>query len=229
MQIIVSRLTEHGETKIARAIRIATESAQEALKHNMETVVLPMVSKGAPSPDLEKEMLISGDSPRGRIGRHYQAGGADNFIEFNRDNLQDAILNDNVNMRLDGHVIWAETGHTKEINLKTAIYWTRMGKSRTVHRSEPFKHGRLLIPGGRTYMDSGFVQAVEFGGTWLVDSRGDWPLQPEEGVFVDTMVKTVEPCGMYGRILQDTVTLKVMRINIGRYVKDNVRFNLGAI
>ncbi len=207
-------LTRKGIAKINRAVKRAKIAAQEALQHNIETVLIPAIVKRAPSRSAEEIILVRGEE--GRIGFRYRTGGADSYIEELRQPLKDSIRQDYVRTYIRGDRIIAETGHADIINEMSKLYW-RVASARGGTRvTNPFYDSNSSHPN--------YVQAVEFGGTWIVTPRGHYPLRPEPNVIRDIVVKTVHPWRMYGGAIRDQVIRRRMIANIKRYIKSEVQF-----
>lgn len=209
-------LSQKGILKINRIIKRAKIAAREALEHNVETTLLPAIAKRAPNKHDEERILVRGEE--GRIGFRYRSGGADSYIEELRQPLKDSIKQDYVRTYVNGNMIIAETGHADIINEMSKLYWRVAGGYGGTRKTNPFYDSNSSHPN--------YVQAIEFGGVWVVTSRGHYPLRPEPNIIRDIMVKTVHPWRMYGGAVRDRVIRRRMIANIRRYVKGEVQFEV---
>jgi hypothetical protein len=178
-------LTPAGQLKINSVIRAAIQGAEIGLFRAVEAM-RDRAAAIAPSPTEEAELLSAG-TPDGGFFGGATIGTPWAFLREGMVPVQEAIRTDPIVVERAGgatSLVQASTGSVSRISARTGFSW--MTRSRGVQ-------------GPTLPYDRQWLYALEFGGAWEVTPRGDWQLEPEEGIFASRMHKTVAPRAMYSR------------------------------
>lgn len=196
-------LTAKGDAKIA-AIMAAATAAMEIGIARETADVRRRIAQRAPDPAEEAEIVSSGEAVgAGTIGtpeagRFQRLGG--------EVSLREAIETDIIEVESTGLQATGATGSAARINVRTSFEWST--RSRGIQGpSFPWNHH--------------YVEAMEYGGTWLVLPRGHWALEPEPGVVASKMIKTLPPRHMFTG--EKAASAPQMRSRMVATIRDAVR------
>jgi hypothetical protein len=173
-------LTAKGRKKLQDAQRVARQALQTRLR--IEALATKKLAAAfAPSEAEEAELLSRGESVE--TGQVVGTPSGGRFERGGYASLGAAIEEDDITMLARGPVVVAETGHPSRINERTGFYWGTRSRGRQ---------------GPTLPFDEHYVEAMEFGGIWIVIPRGPWGLEPEDGFTTMRMDKTLPPRRMFG-------------------------------
>lgn len=190
-------LTAKGLKKLRDAMQAAAEAAQIGVFREMQGLRAEVASR-APSSEEEGVLLSRGvnTNQAGGIGFGIGLIGTPEGGRFIRQgemvSIREAIGQEPIKTRRQLDRIMAGIGDPTTINAKTGFFWNTR------------KRG---IQGPTLPFNRAYVQALENGGlVWRVVPRPENRrnrLEPEDGVTVRAMVKTIPPQRMYRGTLYD--------------------------
>ena len=180
-------MTPAGRTKLRRFEERLQRAAVEASLRAADRLKRAAAA-AAPNPEEEAELVSAGQAVDGN--RSGQIVGTPEFGRFQKINgeipVQQAIAQEEPEINVTAGKVTFSIGMANAINQVTGFYWDTRNRGRR-GPSRPFNRA--------------FLQTLEDGGVWYVTPRGTgWrykSLEPEPGVFTQTMVKTLPPRKMY--------------------------------
>jgi hypothetical protein len=208
------KLTETGKRKIARA--------QKAVLRGMKAGLLATIpeykrrlARASPSATEEAQLLSVGEVTSVRSAAAGGIVGTPAGGRFQRRSpmmsLRNAIAESEVTTKTTGDRISVTTCRAAELNAKTGFSW-RTRKRGIQGPTKPF-YAR-------------YVQALNDGGVWVVFPRTPALLNPQPGVLVTEITKTLQPRQMF-QTARAGIRDK-MRANVDKAVKQELQTLRGA-